>query len=110
MNNVAEQIEQDAFLDVENLRVSFNTDEGVILAVDGISFSVKRGQTLGIVGESGSGKSVSTKAIMQLLPGTAIIDKDSSIKWYRDNGEITEITELHNQAARCGIFAAGKSA
>ncbi len=94
MRNVAEPIDQDAFLDVEDLRVSFKSYEGVILGVDGISFSVKRGQTLGIVGESGSGKSVSTKAVMQLLPRTAIIDKDSSIKWYRDNGEITEITQL----------------
>ena len=94
MSNVAEQIEQDALLDIKDLKVSFKTDEGIILAVDGISFSVKRGQTLGIVGESGSGKSVSTKAVMQLLPRTAIIDKNSSIKWHRDNGEITEITKL----------------
>lgn len=94
MSNVAEQIEQDALLDVKNLRVSFKTDEGVILAVDGITFSVKRGQTLGIVGESGSGKSVSVKSVMQLLPNSAIIDKDSSIKWHGDNGEITEITKL----------------
>jgi peptide/nickel transport system ATP-binding protein len=94
MSNVAEQIEQDTLLDVKNLRVSFKTDEGVILAVDGISFSVKRGQTLGIVGESGSGKSVSVKSVMQLLPNSAIVDKDSSIKWHGDNGKITEITEL----------------
>ncbi|MEE8120316.1 MAG: ABC transporter ATP-binding protein [Anaerolineales bacterium] len=95
MSNGAKPIEQDALLDVENLRVSFKTDEGIILAIDGITFSVKRGQTLGIVGESGSGKSVSMKAVMQLLPKTAIIDEDSSIEWYRDNGEITEITQLH---------------
>ncbi len=95
MSNGAKPIEQDALLDVENLRVSFKTDEGIILAIDGITFSVKRGQTLGIVGESGSGKSVSMKSVMQLLPKTAIIDEDSSIEWYRDNGEITEITQLH---------------
>lgn len=94
MSNAEKQIEQGALLDIENLRVSFKTDEGVILAVDGISFSVKPGQTLGIVGESGSGKSVSTKAVMQLLPKTAIIDKDTSIKWRHKNGEISEITSL----------------
>ncbi|MCJ7700626.1 MAG: ABC transporter ATP-binding protein [Anaerolineales bacterium] len=94
MSNVAKQIEQGALLDVENLTVSFKTDEGVILAVDGISFSVKRGQTLGIVGESGSGKSVCTKAVMQLLPKTATIHKDSSIKWQHQNGEIIEITGI----------------
>ncbi len=95
MSNAVEQIEQDALLDIKNLRVSFKTDEGIILAIDGITFSVKRGQTLGIVGESGSGKSVSVKSVMQLLPKSAIIDKDSSIEWHRGNGEITEITELH---------------
>lgn len=94
MGNVAEQIEQDALLDVKDLRVSFETDEGLILAVDGINFSVKRGQTLGIVGESGSGKSVCTKAVMQLLPKSATIDKDTSIKWRHENGEIIEITGL----------------
>ena len=95
MSNGPEKIEQDnALLDVKNLKVSFETDEGVILAVDGIDFSVKRGQTLGIVGESGSGKSVSTKAIMQLLPKTATIDKASSIKWHRQNGDVIEITDL----------------
>ena len=94
MSNVAEQIEQDALLNVKDLKVSFKTDEGIITAVDGISFSVKRGQTLGIVGESGSGKSVSTKAVMQLLPRTATIDKKSSIKWRNKNGEIVEITKL----------------
>jgi len=94
MSNGTKQIEQDALLDVENLKVSFKTDEGIILAVDGINFSIKRGQTLGIVGESGSGKSVSTKAIMQLLPKTAHIDKASSIKWYRQNGKVIEITDL----------------
>lgn len=94
MSNVAEQIEKDALLDVKGLRVSFETDEGVILAVDGINFSVKRGQTLGIVGESGSGKSVCAKAVMQLLPKSATIDKDASIKWRHENGEIIEITDL----------------
>ena len=94
MNTETKQKDWDVLLDIKNLTVSFNTDEGVILAVNGISLSIKKGQTLGIVGESGSGKSVSTKAIMQLLPKTAVIDKDSSIKWKRKNGEIVEITKL----------------
>ena len=58
----------DSVLDVCNLTVQFQTDEKVIQAVDQITFSVERGQTLGIVGESGSGKSVTSLAIMDLVP------------------------------------------
>ncbi|MBT9313393.1 ABC transporter ATP-binding protein [Leptothoe kymatousa] len=58
----------DPILDVRNLKVEFDTANGVIKAVDGISFQVQRGRTLGIVGESGSGKSVTSLAVMGLVP------------------------------------------
>ena len=55
-------------LEVENLRTSFYTRAGVIKAVDGVSFSLEAGETLGIVGESGSGKSVTGYSILGLIP------------------------------------------
>jgi peptide/nickel transport system ATP-binding protein len=55
-----------ALLEVQDLRVSFSTDDGVVHAVDGVSYSVDQGKTLGIVGESGSGKSVSSLTTLGL--------------------------------------------
>ena len=63
-----------AVIEVNDLRTHFHTEEGVVKAVDGISFRVEPGHTLGIVGESGSGKSVTSLSIMQLLASSAEIE------------------------------------
>lgn len=53
---------------MDNLKTHFNTATGIVKAVDGVTFSLDSGQTLGIVGESGCGKSVTSSSIMRLLP------------------------------------------
>ena len=55
-------------LHVENLKTYFNTDDGMVKAVDGVSFTLNQGETLGIVGESGCGKSVTNLSVMRLIP------------------------------------------
>ena len=68
-----------ALLDIKNLNVQFDTDEGRIVAVENISLSVNAGEVLGVVGESGSGKSVTAKSIMQLNPGNTHYNEDAEI-------------------------------
>jgi peptide/nickel transport system ATP-binding protein len=60
-----------SLLDVQDLSVRFDTDDGAVHAVDRLSFSLEAGEVLGVVGESGCGKSVSAMALLQLLPETA---------------------------------------
>lgn len=66
-------------LSVQNLDVLFNTDDGIITAVENVSFEIKEGEVLGLVGESGSGKSVTAKSLMQLNPSNTIYGQKSSI-------------------------------
>lgn len=69
----------DSILQVKNLTVSFQGREQEIEAVRGVSFEVKKGETLGIVGESGSGKSVTARSIMRLLPSPPSFMKDGEV-------------------------------
>src|SRR5947199_2615633 len=57
-----------ALLAVQNLETHFATDDGIVRAVDGVSFAIDTGQTLGMVGESGCGKSVAALSILRLIP------------------------------------------
>jgi peptide/nickel transport system ATP-binding protein len=82
-----------AILDVRDLRTQFDTLDGVVRAVDGVSFSLSRGETLGIVGESGCGKSVTALSILRLIPETGRLS--GSIRF---EGE--ELTALSDEAMK----------
>ena len=66
----------DKFLTVENLRTYFDTPEGLVKSVDGVSFSIRRGETLALVGESGCGKTVTSLSLIRLLADTAQVQAD----------------------------------
>jgi oligopeptide transport system ATP-binding protein len=81
-------------LSVRNLSISFKTVQGLVQAVRGVSFDLRKGETLAIVGESGSGKSVSSRAIIGILPGNAIINNGEIIYENQDLSKIRE-EEFH---------------
>jgi peptide/nickel transport system ATP-binding protein len=67
------RIAKGVLLEVTDLQTHFRTERGLVRAVDGVTFSLERGRSLGIVGESGSGKTVLSRTIMGLLPSTAVL-------------------------------------
>ena len=85
-----ENQEQEKVLEVKDLTISFTTDNGLVRAVRGVSFDLYKGETLCIVGESGSGKSVTSKAIMGILAGNAIVDKGSI---FYEGENLVEVSE-----------------
>ena len=76
--------ENELLLDVQGLRVRFRTPQGTVQAVSGTSFSIRRGEVLGIVGESGSGKSVSAYALLGLLAGNGEVEAGTALFDGRD--------------------------
>ena len=80
----------ETILKVDDLCISFRAYGGMVRAVRGVSFELRRGETLAIVGESGSGKSVSIKAIMGILPSNAVIE-GGSIRY--DGMDLTKVSE-----------------
>ena len=75
---------QEKILEVKDLEVSFNTEEGEVQAVRGVNFHLNKGETLAIVGESGSGKSVTTQSIVKLISSPPGVIKNGQVIY---NGE-----------------------
>ena len=92
-----------ALLEVRDLHTRFQTDEGELVAVDGVSFEVEAGRTLGIVGESGCGKSVTSLSIMGLLPKPAGRIVSGSVRF--EGRELTTLRERELQDLRGNALA-----
>jgi len=91
-------------VEVQNLGVQFDVRAGIVKAVDGVTFDIKRGQTLGVIGESGCGKSITARAILQMIPKPGRISQ-GRVLYYRpvkgDSGvskvaDVINISELHH--------------
>ena len=75
-------------LDVDNLTLQFDTEEGLVTAVEEFSLSLEAGEIVGLVGESGSGKSVTAKSLMKLNPGNAVYSGDTGITLHLEQGPV----------------------
>lgn len=94
----------DVILSVDNLAVSFRSDNGMVRAVRGVSFDLKRGETVAIVGESGSGKSVTIKSIMGILTKNAVIDSGTITYDGMDLLKLSEKEYHHIRGAKIGLI------
>ncbi|MFT5115722.1 MAG: peptide/nickel transport system ATP-binding protein [Parasphingorhabdus sp.] len=82
-------------ISVENLTLRFKTDEGLVTAVEDVSFDIASGEVLGLVGESGSGKSVTAKSLMQLNPDNSVYDPKSRITLNLDDESVDVLSLKH---------------
>jgi peptide/nickel transport system ATP-binding protein len=89
-------------VEIKDLRVQFDVRDGIVKAVDGATFEIYRGQTLGVIGESGCGKSITAKAVMQMVPkpGKVVGGEILYHRPVKDNGtssrtETVRVTDLH---------------
>jgi peptide/nickel transport system ATP-binding protein len=89
-------------VEVRDLHVRFRTEEGIVYAVNGVSFDIAMGSTMGIVGESGCGKSVSANAMMQLLPENGWVES-GSILYYGSEG-VFDVTRLEAKDSRTALI------
>jgi oligopeptide/dipeptide ABC transporter ATP-binding protein len=87
-------------LDVRDLRTTFRTRAGDVRAVDGVSFSIAAGQSLGVVGESGSGKSVTSLSLVRLFPPTANVRMSGEVHF--DGRDLMKASEAELRAVRGG--------
>tara|TARA_B110000037_G_C17118148_1_gene504643 strand:- start:798 stop:2594 length:1797 start_codon:yes stop_codon:yes gene_type:complete len=92
--------EKKLLLEVKNLITEFHTEEGIVRAVNNVSFNIYRGETVGIVGESGSGKSVTSLTIMGLIPMPPGKIAGGEILYHTKNGDIVDLVKISEDEMR----------
>jgi oligopeptide/dipeptide ABC transporter ATP-binding protein len=96
---ISEKVEttQEKLIDIQDLRVQFDVRNGIVKAVDGVSFDVKRGKTLGVIGESGCGKSITARAILQMIPkpGKIVTGRVMYYRPVKSSNGVTQTEEIN---------------
>ena len=87
-------------LEIKNLVTEFSTDGKVLKAVNNVSFTLNRGETIGIVGESGSGKSVTSLSVMRLIPNPPGKISGGEIVFHKKDGTSTDLVKLSEKEMR----------
>jgi peptide/nickel transport system ATP-binding protein len=93
-------MDDNILLQVADLRVEFRTMDGLIRAVDGVSFDIRRGETLGLVGESGCGKSVTAHSILRLLPKRISRIADGKLLFRQRSGEVQDMATMNPEGGK----------
>ncbi len=96
-------VDERVLLSVQNLRTSFKTEAGVVKAVDGVSFDIKRGEVFAVVGESGSGKSVTAMSIVGLIPSPPAVIEGDGVFW--KGNDLLKVGEDRMRSIRGGEIA-----
>src|SRR5690606_29139180 len=92
--------EKKILLEVKNLVTEFKTEEGIMKAVNDVSFNLYRGETVGIVGESGSGKSVTSLSIMRLIPNPPGRIASGETIYHTKDGRQIDLTKISEEEMR----------
>ena len=90
----------DTLLEFKNLVTEFKTEGTVVRAVNGISFTLNKGETIGIVGESGSGKSVTSLSAMRLIPSPPGEISGGEIIFHKKDGESVDLLKISEEGIR----------
>lgn len=93
-------MEKQPLLEVKNLITQFKTETEFVNAVNDVSFTLNKGETIGIVGESGSGKSVTSLSVMQLIPNPPGRISSGQINYHRKDGSVIDLVKVKNEEMR----------